>query len=425
MHRVAEHPAELEEHTINTCYHNEYDGLINRHLVEQPAADEDFFSWARAEIRKMVKVTPHVERVSLEELYRTRSSHVKKRWRRILHDDAPCDAKDAFVKSFVKFEKYEEAGKVPRIIQSRGVKYTAHLATFLAPLEHAVYSTRYSNNDNIRGFAKGRNARQRAYDLLNLVYAKLSRFFEIDHSKFDSLISVKHLKLIHYFYLKMFSGHKDKWYLKKLLAMQLKNIGITRGGIFYKCKGRRMSGDFDTGLGNSILNYLILKYVFRMVRNRIYVDGDDSVVAIDNRDLTKEDVLAMLAKTGMRSTVTVKDDIEDVEFCQSKILDTVCGPILARNPFRAISRMCWALKSQIDKIAYLSTNAFGEMHSSSGVPIIFDFAKKHFLGEYNVDQLEYKHKLNMHIKPVAPHDLSRLKQFEQWDHKGVFMYTLI
>lgn len=409
LHKCGEHPLAVPTYTLSTCICNEYFGLVDRHLLPLIKPSRAYLNFSKKLLLSLFRRARKVQPMSREQLYKTRSTHVKKRWKRAYNDHTPVERKDAYVKSFVKFEKYQQLGKSPRIIQGRSPKYTFNLARYLVPIEHSVYSLKDPLNKFCRIFAKGRNAIQRADDLINMQKFNKNRFLCIDHSRFDSRVGKEHLGLCHWFY-QLFIKDSE---LERLLKMQIKNVGFSRHGLFYKCIGRRMSGDIDTGLGNSIINYTVLRYILRKIDAVIYLDGDDSVVCFDEVDKVRvEKALGMLNETGFESTWNFVDKIEDVEFCQAKILPRLGGYILARNPIRAISRMCYSLNKP--DAEYFSTVCAGEMHSSSGVPIIYDFAKAN-AGPINYERLEYRHKLNLGIKPVNPFDAARVEQALQWE----------
>lgn len=415
LRRVATHPLQRPVYTLSGCTCNEYKSIVERHVLEQRTVTKEYSKFARRIYRNMQAQLGCVEPMSLGSLLKTRSSHVRQRWRRHLGDTTPVEKKHAYVSSFVKYEKYDEPLKVPRLIQGRGTKFTMNLARYLVPIEHRVYQYRDSNNGYLRCFAKGRNAQQRARDILNLDCFERSEWLEIDHSRFDSRVTVSHLQATHMFYRSMCNDAE----LSRLLQYTINNVGFTRGGIRYKCRGRRMSGDIDTGLGNSLINYTILRYVLAGIPSRIYLDGDDSVVCFDARYKSEviEALKSRLEETGMSSTYAFRQNVSEVSFCQAKVLDTRSGPILARNPVRAVSRMCYSLGKQPP--GYFGSVCFGEMHASSGVPIIYDFARAN-VGEPMWDRLEYRHKLNLKVKPVEPMEVARYDQHDQWEFGGVY-----
>lgn len=409
LRRVASHLLAQPIYTLSGCVCNEYCSLVNRHLLGKPNCSSAYETYAKKVMRRIRNGCDSVDVMTLDELYKTRSTHVKRRWRKHLTDTTPVVRKDAYVKAFVKYEKYDAPEKVPRLIQGRSTKFTMHLAKYLVPIEHAVYRFRDKCNSGLRCFAKGRNANQRARDILALDRFPKSAWLEIDHSRFDSRVSAKHLRLTHLLY----NSFIDDGEMKTLLSWQINNVGFSHFGLFYRCVGRRMSGDIDTGLGNSLLNYTILRYVMEGIPANIYLDGDDSVVCFDARYRRQvEQVLVeRLEQAGMQSTFKFRSSPYDVEFCQSKIIETLNGPTLGRNPIRAISRMCYSLGQQPE--GYFGSVCYGEIHSSSGVPLIYDFAAAH-VGKPMWERLEYRHKLNLGVKPVAPIDVARVDQIEQW-----------
>merc|ERR1711982_285948 len=75
-------------------------------------------------------------------------------------------------------------------------------------------------------------------------------------------------------------SHELSWLLRETLV----NSGKTKHGILYKIIANRMSGDMDTGIGNSLLAFLLVWTVMRQLRLRkwdLLCDGDDILVFTD------------------------------------------------------------------------------------------------------------------------------------------------
>ena len=120
LHRVAVHPMAVPIYTLSTCVCNEWLGLKKRHLVELYKPANKYMKHAWKTLLRIRRYTHGVVAMTPMELYRTRSTHVKKRWRRAINDPTPVQRKDSFVKAFVKYEKYQLIGKPPRMIQAPG-----------------------------------------------------------------------------------------------------------------------------------------------------------------------------------------------------------------------------------------------------------------------------------------------------------------
>lgn len=242
------------------------------------------------------------------------------------------------VSMFVKPDKYPLDAlktKAPRAIQFRSPEFNLMMAHYLKDFEEKYYEC----GPGLRSIAKGRNAQERAADIL----AKWRKFkdpvvFMADHAAFDSSIREAHLKGTH----KVYRHFVPSKTLAKLLARQINNKGWSKNGIKYKIKGTRMSGDFDTGLGNCFVNKTALEFIFRRVKHELYIDGDDSLVFLERQDLPLVD-LREFAELGFETKIELTDQLVEAEFCQCKLI-RADPPIMVRNPYRLFSHFCVSLK---------------------------------------------------------------------------------
>lgn len=151
----------------------------------------------------------------------------------------------ARIKMFVKPDKYDAEkvlDKAPRAIQFRRPPFNLKLATFLKPIEERFYEYAPESNGFRHIIAKGKNNEQRAQDLVDM-----SSDFEhpvyllLDHCKFDSSVTIEHLRMLAKIYLAILP-YKT---LKMLLRLQIHNKGRTQGGIAYSIDGTKMSGELS------------------------------------------------------------------------------------------------------------------------------------------------------------------------------------
>lgn len=251
-------------------------------------------------------------------------------------------AKDAFVKWFIKFEKLEYLLKgfhkvVPRLISPRNPRYNLELGKFLQPLEKVVFSMIDSIARTVQRVAnpleksvlKGCNAFEKAKHM-RWKYDRIANcvMLGMDASRFDAHVSKLLLEWEHSIYL-LFFGRYHRSKLAKLLRMQIRNVCKAYvGGVKIICKmlGRRMSGDMNTSLGNTLLMCaMILSFMnYLGITNYAFInDGDDSVLFISVKDLKK--VVANVGKwfANIGFTMELEKPVycfEEVEFCQAKPL---------------------------------------------------------------------------------------------------------
>lgn len=346
-----------------SCICNEIIALSNRHLI-----DRSYIRFNPGYFKRMCKpllarLPQDVTPMSYYDIINHYSCGKKKVYIRALEKIRAVgyDRRWSYVKMFVKPDKYAESeihAKAPRAIQYRDPAFNLLIARFLKPFEEQFYKS-----DDI---AKGKNVQQRA----RICIEKYQMFEQplvimLDHSKFDSTVNVEHLKMKHKAYHRCFNNSA----LKNLLKCQLKNKGFSKNGIRYTIKGTVMSGDYDTGLGNTLINWLVLHSWCRKIKHEVFIDGDDSLVFIDRRDFSKLS-FDHFEKMGFETKMEITTDLQQAEFCQSKIIFGQI-PCFVRNPYRMISHSNVSLKRYPAKLwpNILAGRGICELVLNRGIPI--------------------------------------------------------
>jgi len=282
----------------------------------------------------------------------------------------PLENRDGKVRMFLKDDKsHLPEYTAPRCIQYRSKRYCLPLATYLHPLEHYMYS--WTDDSETPIFAKSRNMQQRGSD----IQAKMEMFnnpvaISLDHSKFDSHVNKHLLRFEHWFYRKCYPGDRT---LDRLLRMQELNIGTTKNGTKYTTPYTRMSGDQNTGCGNSLINYgmtLAMKAALG-IRMCFYIDGDDFIIFVDRTDehLVQPSWYEQFGmKTKLESSTSV---IEHIEFCQTRPVFNGRGYTMVRNPIRMLSRLPWYVGKMHarHRINYLYSVGLCELSLGMGLPV--------------------------------------------------------
>lgn len=256
--------------------------------------------------------------------------------KRLRYQDA-CDKvtmagvtkKDATIKMFVKPERFNPEAKRnpdPRAIQFRNPKYCVALAQFLHPIEHYIYELSCASNKVApsRNVAKGLNSVARAELLVDKASAfRNPLFLGLDAARFDKHVSLELLQIEHSVYMK---SNPDPFF-RTLLSWQLVNKCFSNLGLVYKVRGRRMSGDMNTAVGNCLLMLIMLVAIFTIsldIKWDCLDDGDDVVVIIESEDLNRvmSVLSSMFLSFGMEIKIeTVSSDIHQVVFCQSSMIE--------------------------------------------------------------------------------------------------------
>lgn len=326
----------MHEHTVE----QEYRTLANRHLFKTPEVNVASSGWGglKKALRKLSKEIGYVSVASCKQIMRGRGGRAGRRMRNGLHRfyAEGVQKKHSFIKEMQKLELYELATikvKEDRAIQFRDPRMNAALARHLSPVEHAVVNAIGDNPSGVPFMAKGRDLFDRANMLLRMAYGYRRPIFVLaDHSRFDAHVSVAHLEEEHRFYLRARGYSKE---LKEILSWQLRNFGRTEGGILYKTVGKRMSGDLNTGLGNSVINYGLLRSWVNSgrVKADILLDGDDSIIVMEEDDYTLlPEMAAYMKELGFVTEYDTTTDVQQAEFCQSRIVYGRKGPYFCRDP---------------------------------------------------------------------------------------------
>jgi hypothetical protein len=165
-----------------------------------------------------------------------------------------------------------------------------------------------------------------------------------DYSKFDSHVHTHVLELEHAVW-RAVSGME-----MKLLDNQLINNGKT-GPLRYTAVGTRMSGDRNTGGGNSVINILIFRVLKRVcnIDLEILCDGDDSVVwcAREHLPMLIEAAGMIIPRVfGMKWTHETAEHMAAEEYCHRALSYDGDEPRLIADPIRTLRRAFWAVNEE-------------------------------------------------------------------------------
>lgn len=362
----------------NSCLCNEECALRNRHLVDRTYIPFNNALWLAALSYSLPIINLlDCKHTNIWNIANGYTGGKRKQYLRAcdMLEQEGLMRKDAVLKMFVKPDKIamgEIASKAPRAIQYRSPKYNLLLASYLKDFEHQFYTVKTGPSETC-DIAKGKNLVERADDILaKATHFRDPVFFNIDYSKMDSCVRPEHQRSIfRRVYLKKFPSKT----LKRLLFYQLKNKGYSKNGIRYRVQGTRCSGDFTTGFENSLINWIIMRYVLHSAGliGELYLDGDDSVVMVERQDADKfiEFANKLIPQLGFEIKMSRADDIQQVDFCQSRLLLTE-PPRMARNPLRALSNFNISLKTYPAKIwpNLIQAKADCERFGNPGVPIL-------------------------------------------------------
>lgn len=391
------------------CVCNEYKALTNRHLVDRTYITFDKALW-RSVSQETLRFYPQgITPIPYEQVISEYRGNKKRMYYKAMVDlkTNGLQSHHWIVKMFVKPDRYpvgDVESKDPRAIQYRSPHYNIALASYIKPIEEALYSQlKYGVASGTRVIAKGLNNVERAELFLAKVEAfRCPRFVLLDHSRFDSTINTEHLKATHNKYQRCSRSR----YLAWLVSKQLKNVGYSKNGIKYRATGTRMSGDADTALGNSIINAdCLYGFLTRsgVTKYDFILDGDDSVVVVEADEVKKLDY-SLFQRLGFDTKMQIVHELDEVEFCQSKIV--LSTPVTwVRKPDRALSHssVCRKRYTPLAYQRWLAAVGECEWSTNRGVPVLQSYGLQLArLGKPLMDEeLRYRWGLGDHSGPVA------------------------
>lgn len=176
------------------------------------------------------------------------------------------------IASFIKTESYPDF-KHARWINSRSDHFKVYSGPWFKKIEDQVFSLRW--------FIKHVSVPDRAQHVVDLMRDG-ARYFATDYTSFESHFHPAFMKACEFnVYRYMLQKYPD---VAEVICSTLSgcNHGRTRRGVSFRLRGRRMSGDMCTSLGNGLANLLIWSFWCekRGVEWEGRVEGDDGIFAV-------------------------------------------------------------------------------------------------------------------------------------------------
>jgi hypothetical protein len=335
----------------------------------------------KKELRKHLFTVPPYSREQFLSRYAARRREVYSKALDSI-DSKAVDKKDAWVKFFVKAENTNITAKpdaVPRGISPRGPRYCSALGLFIGPMERPIYQA-IAEVFGQATVMKGMNASTQGTKVSQYWHSfKKPVAVGLDAKRFDQHISRSVLEWEHSVYRYC---NRDKE-LKRLLDMQLSNrinANFDDGGLSIVVKGKRMSGDMNTGLGNCLVMcamvYSYCDYA-GLVKYKLINNGDDCVVIMEQEDLWRMNhVQLYFGRLGFRMEVEPPVyQLEQLKFCQTHPIRTPEGWVMVRDHFvsRAKDVSTFRVFNEKEFRAWCHSVGTGGLCLTGGVPVMDEF----------------------------------------------------
>lgn len=369
------------------CSHNQERAAVNRVLGKTPEPSPPAIARLRQLARTLGKRLPRTQAIAVTDVPKLYTGQKRARYERAAADvvaNGGVERRHFRCTMFVKAEKMNPRAKVdpdPRAIQFRDYRGGVNLARFLKPIEAHIYALAGDGKSLPQGklIGKGLSMAARA----RLLREKWDGLRDpvaivVDASRFDKHVSKELLEVEHLVYTN--SNPADEF--QQMLRWQLFNVVRSRNGLLYKTRGKRMSGDMNTAVGNCILMTLMICDAMRDVPCsdwNLLDDGDDCVLLVERAWL--DQVIARLpgafAEYGMKLKVeAVADVFENIDWCQSRPVYAADGWTMVRNPAKitsgAVSGQKYCEPGARQRL--LATLGLCEGHLNRGVPVLQAFA---------------------------------------------------
>jgi len=288
---------------------------------------------------------------------------------------------DAHSIAFVKMELVNPA-KAPRCIQPRKPAYNLALGRYIKAVEHKLYRAVARVFGDGPTVMKGYNVSE----IGSIVRGKWRSFNDpvavgLDATKFDMHVSSEALAWEHDVYLSLFNHDKT---LEKLLSWQMNNKGrgyCKDGSLRYHVKGKRFSGDMNTGLGNCLLMCAMVHAWAYEARCNIKLlnNGDDCVVMMERKDYCRfiEGLDGWFLEMGFRMVAEPPVyKLHQIEFCQMHPIEIGDECRMVRNipvMLRKDSLTVHPLTNRKHRAKWLTAVGTCGLWLVGGVPIVQDF----------------------------------------------------
>lgn len=383
----------LDHGAYQPCWRNEFHSLVNRHLKPTPKTKPGLIAEVSAALQGWVGDWGVFTKWSPEQVVNHKQGGGKRRryqeaFKRL--SEYGLMESDYIIRAFIKLEKVplDALGlKPPRLIQYRSFTYCAALSQYLAPIEQLMWGVEHRG---LPVFMKGRTSTDIAITMRQAWDSFIDPIaFCADHSSFDASVREEHILLEIDLYKRLFPGDP---FLVELLSRQLRNRAYTKNGIAYACHGRKMSGEYNTSLGDSVINYGVLRHIMGEIDCRYFINGDDSVIIMESSsnwsNLLDPD---LWAGYGFRTRVDIARQFGEIDFCQCRPIEVEPASWrMIRLPWRAVGRSCVSVK-RYQGIAWrklVKAMGLSEIACSDGVPMLQAWGERLIRIAGDVDHLE-------------------------------------
>lgn len=338
--------------------------------------------------------------LSLDEVVASYTGMKKKRYAAAAKSvmEEPLTVRDSRLKVFAKVESFDPSkGKSKsRVILYRNYRFAVTLLKYTKVLERYMRNLRLPKGvspgvDPV--FLRGRSSMEQAA-MIRRKWELLSNpvSFSIDCKKFDAHVQAWQLRANHAYYMRFF-GEPE---LEQLLARSMHLRFNSARGVEYNVYGRRATGEVTTSIGNNLICFMMAKVAMRLLcvkRYELSVDGDNLLLFMEETDSMKFATWPW-EELGHEIEYEKTRDFSQIEICQSKLVHTVNGWTLVRNPHKVLSTLAmghvYGMNKGGDRYAATVARTSALMHAGTPLlgPIIAKIADRYTASDLPLDPWE-------------------------------------
>lgn len=344
-------------------------GAKKRTLRDVPLPDgallNQFKEFVAGEVKKLPSVLPlDFEDWLASTSYNEERKEQLREQHRLLRGGRPSRKISSHIDTFIKSEFYP-TWKFPRHINSRHDAFKAFSGPAFKAVENVVYHL-------VPAFIKHVPVPERPAAILELKRHG-RHYYQTDFEAFESHFDPKLMNICECaLYRHVLKNFKHIDFICDVITGI--NKMRTRTGFRAEVKGRRMSGDMCTSLGNGWTNYMLAKFLCHLQNKELYgfVEGDDGLFSTE-AVLTKE----LYARLGFTIKLEEIPDPTIGSFCG--MIFTEHGEIL-RDPRRFLQGFGWTLSflyaGESIQSELLRAKALSALYETPQCPIVAPMAWK-------------------------------------------------
>jgi len=357
---------------------------VGEDFVAPPPVDKGLFTETLAEFRKeLFKKIRRPTKSTSQEIVDSYTGRKRTIYENALKGlvELGLSRDDARSIMFVKMEMVNPE-KAPRCIQPRNPRYNLALGRYIKPAEHRIY-------DGIRRVYGDGPTVMKGYNVSEIgaiARGKWRSFVKpvaigLDATKFDMHVSPAALAWEHGVYRSLFKNDRN---LNRLLRWQMNNKGAAYcedGSLKYTVRGKRFSGDMNTGLGNCLLMCAMV-YAYaqsRGVQIKLLNNGDDCVVIMEEEDMEvfNDGLDQWFLEMGFRMVAEAPVyELHQIEFCQMHPIEIGEECRMVRNvptSLRKDTLTVHDLRNAATREKWCTAVGTCGLWLTGGVPVVQDF----------------------------------------------------